>query len=96
MFHQIPPPSGLLDQMPDACRQSESISCAAVYEWTGNETLATSATWLIGKPLAILAIFIGAFVVRWLASKAIDRVVRRAEVACTPGGRSGPGAWARC
>ncbi len=87
MFHQIPPPSGLLDQMPSACHQSESISCAAVYEWTGNETLATSATWLIGKPLAMLAILIGAFVVRWLASKAIDRVVKRAEVAPAPGGR---------
>src|SRR3954462_4722826 len=77
--------------MPATCRTSDSDSwtCAAVYDWTGNETLAHGATWLIGKPLAILVIVVGAVLVRWVASKAIDRVVRRAEHAARPGGRSG-------
>jgi small-conductance mechanosensitive channel len=44
---------------------------------------------LIGKPLTILAIVLGAFVYRWLAAKAIDRVIRRAEVAPHPGARKG-------
>jgi small conductance mechanosensitive channel len=77
-----------LMEMPRTCQSSDSWTCAAVYDWTGNETLAHSATWVIGKPLAILVIVIGAVVVRWLASKTIDRVVRRAEVAPLPGGKN--------
>src|ERR1700712_710154 len=71
---------GFLD-MPTTCQDNDSWTCAAVYDWTGNETLAHSATWLIGKPLAIVVIIVGAVLVRWVASKAIDRVVRRAESA---------------
>jgi small conductance mechanosensitive channel len=47
----------------------------------------TGATWLIGKPLAIAVIIIAAVLARWLGSKAIDRVVSRAETASVPGGR---------
>ncbi len=81
-------PHALFD-MPATCQDSDSWTCAAVYQWTGNETLAHGATWLIGKPLAILVIVLGAIVVRWLASKAIDRVVRRAETSPVHGGRQG-------
>ena len=81
-------PLGLFD-MPASCQDDDSWTCAAVYDWTGNETLANGATWLIGKPLAILVIIVGAVLVRWLASKAIDRVVRRAEIAPIPGGKHG-------
>ncbi|GAB3658998.1 mechanosensitive ion channel family protein [Nocardioides korecus] len=80
-------PAGLYDGLPAVCQRNESLTCAAVYKWTGDTTLATSATWLIGKPLAIAAILLGAVLVRWLASKAVDRVVSRAEVAPVPGGR---------
>jgi len=80
-------PSAFLE-MPDACQESDSWTCAAVYEWTGNERLATGATWAIGKPLSILIIVVGALVVRWLAIKAIDRVVKRAASTPLPGGRS--------
>jgi small conductance mechanosensitive channel len=77
---------GMFD-MPATCEESDSWTCAAVYNWTGNDDLAQGATLLIGKPLAILVIVISAVVVRWLASKAIDRVVRRAETAPLPGAR---------
>jgi moderate conductance mechanosensitive channel len=80
------PPRGLFD-MPASCEDSDSWTCAAVYDWTGNETLANGATWLIGKPLAILVVVLGAVLVRWVASKAIDRVVRRAETAPLPGNK---------
>ncbi len=73
--------------MPSICRQSDSWTCAAVYEWTGNETLARGATWLIGKPLAILVILLVAVLLRWLAAKATDRVVARAEAAPAVGSR---------
>jgi len=79
--------SWALFDMPSTCEESDSWSCAAVYEWTGNESLAHGATWLIGKPLAIVVIILAAIVGRWLASKAIDRVVSRAETASVPGGR---------
>ncbi len=79
-------PSGLFD-MPSTCQESDSWTCATVYNWTENETLAHAATWLIGKPLAILVIILGAVLVRWIASKAIDRVVRRAETAPVPAAR---------
>ncbi len=84
MLSLTSPIAGLLD-MPSTCQESDSWTCAAVYEWTGNETLAHGATWLIGKPLAIVLIVIGAVLVRWIASMAIDRVVKRAEAAPLPG-----------
>jgi small-conductance mechanosensitive channel len=78
---------GLFD-MPAACQPNDSWTCAAVYDWTGgNETLARGAAWLIGKPLAILVIVVGAMLVRWVATKAIDRVVRRAENTPLPGNK---------
>jgi small conductance mechanosensitive channel len=80
-------PTGLFD-MPSTCQKSDSWTCAAVYDWTGNESLAQSAAWLIGKPLAILVIIVAAVLIRWLASKAIDRVVQRAESAPFPGARN--------
>ncbi len=81
MLSLTSPTLGLFD-MPATCQKSDSWTCAAVYDWTGgNETLARTAAWLIGKPLAILVIIVGAVVVRWLACKAIDRVVQRAQAA---------------
>ncbi len=77
-----------LPEMPSRCEASDSWTCAAVYDWTGNETLAGTAAWVIGKPAAILLVVLVAVVARWLASKAIDRVVRRAEVAIVPGARA--------
>jgi small-conductance mechanosensitive channel len=82
-------PWGLFEKMPAACQKSDSYSCAAVYDWTGNASLARGATWLIGKPLAIVGIILVAVVARWLAAKAIDRVIKRAENAALPGARHG-------
>ena len=85
MLHLTVHPWGLFDKLPAACQKSDSYSCAAVYHWTGNASLARTAEWLIGKPLAILGIVVVAVVLRWLATKAIDRVVKRAETAPLPG-----------
>lgn len=80
-------PTPLLD-MPSQCQDADSWTCAAVYEWTGNEVLARAATWLIGKPAVIVALLLGALLLRWLATKAVDRVVRRAEATPLPGARA--------
>jgi small conductance mechanosensitive channel len=72
--------------MPETCRTDgkQSWSCAAVYDWTHNETLAHAAAWFIGKPLAILWLVVLALVSRWVLFKMIDRLVRRARTGMLP------------
>jgi small-conductance mechanosensitive channel len=81
----MPVPTSLLE-MPATCKTGtdESWSCAAVYHWTGNEDLAHAAGWLIGKPLTIVWIIVVALVARWLVSRAIGRLVSRAESGVLP------------
>jgi small conductance mechanosensitive channel len=79
----MPVVTALMD-MPETCEDTGSWTCATVYNWTENEELAHAAEWLIGKPLAILWIILGGLVARWLAHKAIDRVVRRAQAGVLP------------
>jgi small conductance mechanosensitive channel len=73
-------------EMPDTCVTdgNESWSCAAVYDWTGNETLAHVAAWLIGKPLAIIWLVLLGLLARWLLHKLIGRLVRRAQAGVLP------------
>lgn len=76
-----------LFEMPHVCTQGQgdgSWTCAAVYDWTGNEWLAHTSAWLIGRPAAIVGIAVLAVVIRWLAHRAIDRVVDRAEAGVLP------------
>jgi small-conductance mechanosensitive channel len=59
----------------EACGKEQAISCRLVFKWTGNETLAEIATWVVGKPLAILMLILFGVLVRWLSQRVIDRVV---------------------
>ncbi|WP_084597235.1 mechanosensitive ion channel family protein [Nocardioides aequoreus] len=77
---EVPVPPGLA-----RCDRDESLTCDAVLSWTGNETAAGVATWLIGVPSKILGILLVAALIRWVASKAIDRVIARAESTPLPG-----------
>jgi small conductance mechanosensitive channel len=72
--------------MPATCRtpDSQSWSCAVVYDWTHNESLAHAAGWLIGKPLAIAWLVVLALITRWVLTKLIDRLVRRATGGILP------------
>ncbi len=76
-----------LFDMPRVCQASDSWTCAAVYDWTGNKELAGIATWLIGRPLSILAIVLIGLVARWMSVRMIDRVVRRAQDGVRPHSR---------
>ena len=78
-------PMNLLE-MPDTCRNGtdQSWSCAAVYDWTHNESLAHAAAWFIGKPLAIIWLVLLALGSRWLLYKLIDRLVKRAQTGVLP------------
>ena len=85
-FGGMPVPMSLLE-MPKTCEAAngdQSWSCAAVYSWTHNETLAHGAAWFIGKPLSILWLIVLALLSRWLLFKLIDRIVQRAQVGVLP------------
>ncbi|MGC7094010.1 mechanosensitive ion channel family protein [Amycolatopsis lurida] len=72
----------LSQQPPDAlplCTQEAGSWCRWVYDVTGNAWLASSANWLLEKPVRILMILIIAFVVRLLARRLIDKVTTLPE-----------------
>jgi moderate conductance mechanosensitive channel len=50
--------------------------CNAVLKLTGNEWLASSADWLVAKPITILFILLVAVVIRAVARRLIDRLTR--------------------
>jgi small-conductance mechanosensitive channel len=52
--------------------------CREVYRATHLNWLASTADWLIAKPIAILSIIVLGLVLRWLASKLITRLIERA------------------
>ncbi len=61
---------------PPTCTDEVETWCAQVYRITGNEWLAASADWLVARPLRILLILLGAFLIRFLVRKLIDRLTR--------------------
>jgi small conductance mechanosensitive channel len=60
------------------CAEDANV-CNWTYEQTGNQQLANLADWFVGKPLALLGLFLFGLVVRWLLHRLVDRVVRAAE-----------------
>ena len=73
----------LLQNAP-ACAALDSNACDIVDQLTGNETLAVAAGWLIGKPLAILALLVIGVVLRWLLHRVVDRLTARAAGGVVP------------
>src|SRR4051794_21511138 len=61
----------------EQCGQSEDI-CKQVYAWTGNQTTANLADWLIGNPLAIAFLVALALVLRFVLQRLVDRLVSQA------------------
>jgi len=64
-----------LDLQPPGCVEGDGW-CNTVLRMTGNDWLASSADWLIAKPITILLILLGAFIVRALVRRLIDRLTR--------------------
>ena len=60
----------------DACGEDPGNLCEWVYDQTGNETLAKLSDWLVGTPLTVLCIVIGAWIRAHLARRYLGRVVR--------------------
>lgn len=70
--------SSSLWDIPATCQRSDSMSCAAVWNWTHNEYLAHAAAWVIGKPLSILLLVLIAWALRWISHRVINRFTARA------------------
>ena len=61
-----------------ACGEEDpSRVCTKVYEWTGNETLASLSQWLIDRPLRVVLTLIVAWLLNRLSRRAIDRLSDR-------------------
>ena len=65
--------------LPAVCQDTNSRTCGMVHDWTGNDSLAQASAWLIGKPAACLGLLLIGIILRWLAYRLIDRLVKRAE-----------------
>jgi small-conductance mechanosensitive channel len=74
-----------LIEIPPTCEDTDSVTCAWVYDVTDNKTLAHTAEWLIGRPAAIIGLIVLAWVLHWIANRVIDRLVHRAETGVVPG-----------
>jgi moderate conductance mechanosensitive channel len=72
LLFQAPSPS---PSAPDCLKASDL--CKAVYDATNNAWLASSSYYVIVKPIRILLIILVALIVRWIAHRAISRLIRR-------------------
>jgi moderate conductance mechanosensitive channel len=62
----------------DACGETPNWLCERVFEWTdGNETAAGAADWLVGRPLTIVLILLGAWVVSRFARRYVVRTIEK-------------------
>ncbi|MGH3368105.1 MAG: mechanosensitive ion channel family protein [Nocardioidaceae bacterium] len=64
---------------------SQDTLCKTVYEWTGNEWVASASDWLIAKPAYILGLLIFAVAVRWGIHRVVDRTTAKASRGTVPG-----------
>ncbi|MEJ7795963.1 MAG: mechanosensitive ion channel family protein [Nocardioides sp.] len=67
----------------DPCSTNDSV-CNYVLDNTGSDRAAWVADWIIGKPLALIGLFLLGLVVRWILHRLVDRLVKRAETGVLP------------
>ena len=66
-----------LSNLDEACGDDKSWACRWIFDWTGSNTWAGLADWMIAKPLAILVILLTAFLANRLARWLIKRTMHR-------------------
>src|SRR3954470_5293725 len=71
-------------QLEQACGTKPGLLCRTVLNLTHSEWAAQGANVLLAKPAKILLIVVLAFVIRTVAHRAIDRLVRRAAAGTVP------------
>ena len=68
-------PAQIDPEVIDACGEDPGNLCEWVYDQTGNQTLAKLSDWLVGTPLTVLCIVVGAWILAHLARRYLGRVV---------------------
>ena len=61
----------------DACGEDPGFLCEQVFEATDNETLAEIVDWFAGRPLTLILILVGAWLVNRIVRRGIDRATDR-------------------
>ena len=66
----------------EACGESNrGFVCERVFDWTGNDGLATAADWLLDRPIRIALILVMAWIVTRIVKRAIVRFTKRVAAA---------------
>jgi moderate conductance mechanosensitive channel len=68
-----PPIAQSAAELERACGEDPGFVCRRALDWTGNETIAETAGWLLDVPLRILLIV----VVAWLVNRILRRTIKR-------------------
>lgn len=74
------PASGALESITNpsaACGTNPSWACRWVYDWTGSDSWAGIADWMLAKPLAIVVLVLVAWIVSRVLRAIVGRVIRR-------------------
>ncbi len=61
----------------DVCNAGNDFVCDWVYDMTGNETLAEALDWLVERPIKVIFILVGAWLLNRLVRRSIDRAEAR-------------------
>ena len=67
----------LAQSLTDACGVEPGFICEWVFDTTDSEVVAEIVGWLVERPLKIVVILLGAWVVNRLVTRAVDRLVNR-------------------
>ena len=66
-----------VSDLQQACGQDPSWACRWVRDWTGSDSWAGVADWLLAKPVAIVVILVVAWIVARLLRAVVSRIVKR-------------------
>ena len=59
----------------DVCEGSNDFVCDWIYDWTGSESVAEAASWIVERPFKVLLIL----VIAYLLNRVVRRAIARAE-----------------
>ena len=67
----------LAQSLNDACGVEPGFICEWVFDTTDSEATAEIVGWLVERPLKIVVILLGAWIVNRFVTRAVDRLVNR-------------------
>ncbi len=67
----------LAQSLTDACGVEPGFICEWVFDTTDSEAVAEIVGWLVERPLKIVVVLLGAWVVNRFVTRAVDRLVNR-------------------